>query len=405
MFLFTEINYRLTRTLGRTVVLALAALMLVASMGAYLGSLQASQAALLNLAESIPVTARVLNRMGTASTRLSIEAADYDALTAMDVHGVLATAGAAGAISDALRAQDPFMGGDVTVTGANCWAALPAVREEDVEYVEGQNAGFLAGAEAYCALSDEFAQEQGLALGDELSLPVYLTKFSEFGERYNPIGAHTLQVAAIYPYAESNGQRTPQMTVPVGWLRSAAEAAGLDFTYGSLSVVLDQPLYLTRFKEGLRASGFQEVETGETFSMACDAVSVEDELFIKTAEELRENLRTYRAFQLPFFGLVTVMVMLSVFLVLRGSRRDMAIASSLGEAKLRISFVHFSAAVLTQMAGGIVAATALVWRMGIGPGDSLWILLVYLLCASLGTVLALLALLRFDTLAMLTKTD
>ena len=170
-------------------------------------------------------------------------------------------------------------------------------------------------------------------------------------------------------------------------------------------MVLDNPLDLTRFKESLGTLGFVPVSRDDPYSSACDAISVEDELFIKTAEELRENLRVYRAFQLPFFGLVTVMVMLAVFLVLRGSRRDMAIASSLGESRLRISFVHFAAAVLTQLLGGLIASMVLVLRMGIGLGDSLWILLVYLACACVGTILALIALLRFDTLTLLTKTD
>lgn len=404
MFMFTEINYRLSRTPGRSLILALAAVMLVASMGAYLGNLQVSQAALNNLAESIPVTARMVNRSGSQTDRLSIDTAHFDALMTLGVHGVACTSAAAGAWSSDAQAQDPFAGGDTSITAASCFEALPVVSEDALNFLEGYGPGFLSGCGALCGISEPYAQLTGLSLGDELTLPVYAASCSQYSTNYTAIGQQTLKVAVLYPYNEVNGERTPDVLVPVNWLRSAAESSGTAFYYTSLSAVLDDPLHLTQFKEQLPGLGFQRVDR-TAFSASCDAISMEDELFIKTAEELRENLQTYRSFQLPFFALITVMVMLAVFLVLRGSRRDMAIASSLGEPRLRISFVHFSTAVLTQMAGGCLAVVLLVLRMGITMGDSLWILLVYLLCASAGTVLALSQLLRFDTLTMLTKSD
>lgn len=404
MFIFTEINYRFSRTPGRSAILILAAVMLVASMGAYLGSLQASQAALDNLAESIPVTARVVERSGAKTSQLSVSTTHYDALTSLSVHGVLCTSSAAGAWSSDAQAQEPFAGGDTFITAANCFDALPAVDEKDLTLLDGCGPGFLSGSEAVCGISEPYAQLTGLELGDEFTLPVYAITYSQMGMRYTPVGCQTLTVAALYPYNEVNGERSPDVSVPVSWLRGAAESAGTVFYYSSLSAVLDDPLHLTQFKETLPGLGFMRVDSASSFGPS-DAVSMEDELFIKTAEELRENLKTYRSFQLPFFGLITVMVMLAVFLVLRGSRMDMAVASSLGEPRLRISFVHFCAALLTQLLGGCLAVAPLVLSMGLSFGDSLQILAAYLLCACAGTALALFRLLRFDTLTLLTKND
>lgn len=402
MFLFTEVNYRFSRTPGRSVILILAAAMLVASIGAYMGSLQASQAALDDLAESIPVTARVVERSGGRTDRLSVDTAHFDALTSLKVHDVLCTSGAAGAWSGEARAQEPFAGGDTFITAANCLEALPAV--DELTLLDGCGPGFLSGAGAVCAVSEPFAQLAGLELGDEFTLPLYAAAYSRMGARYTPIGEHTLTVAAVYPYNEVNGERSPDIALPVGWLRDAAESAGAAFCYSSLSAVLDDPLHLTQFKEDLPGLGFLQVDSTDS-SGVCDAISMEDELFIKTAEELRGNLSTYRSFRLPFFGLITVMAGLAVFLVLRGSRRDMAVASSLGEPRLRISFVHFCAALLTQLMGGCLAMAPLVLSMGLTLLDSLGILAAYLLCASAGTALALFRLLRFDTLTLLTKND
>lgn len=404
MFIFTEIGYRLTRAPGRSVALIAAAVMLVASMGAYLGSLEASQAALDNLAQSIPVTARVVNRSGTRTTRLSVETEHFDALTSLDVRGLLCTAEAAGAFGGSAQGQEPFAGGDTYIVAANCPEALPAVGGNTLTMSADYTDSFLSGDEPVCGVSEAYLGQTGLRIGDTLSLSMYTLTCSSMGGHYDDMGRQSLKIVASYPYNEVNGQRSPDVAVPVAWLRDAAERAGARFSYSSLSVELRDPLRLTEFKKELSALGFKQVNIAETID-GCDAVSMEDELFIKTAEELRENLRTYRSFRLPFFALITAMVMLTVFLVLRGSRRDMAVASSLGEPRLRVSLVHFCAAVLTQVLGGCIAMVPLVYKIGLSLWDSLGILLVYLLCASIGTVLALIQLLRFDTLTLLTKND
>ena len=57
---------------------------------------------------------------------------------------------------------------------------------------------------------------------------------------------------------------------------------------------------------------------------------VDDQLFIETAEKLEQNLKVLRWFLAPFFALVIVLVTLVTFLLLRSTRRDMAISLSLG---------------------------------------------------------------------------
>ncbi|WP_322176528.1 hypothetical protein [Acutalibacter caecimuris] len=402
MFLLTEIQYRLSRALGKAVILVLAAVMLVISMGAYMGNLQAQQTMLDHLADSIPVTARVMNRAGTQSTRIFIDTERYDVLTSLNVHDIRCTAGAAGGVAGKFVQAGHEPGGDMMMRAANCVKAIPALSIDRMAYGDEYGPGFLSSNQAACGISEPYAQKMGVRLGDYMILPVYTLTYYSSGEEYTYIGDHALQVAAIYPYNEVNGERTPDMVVPAAWLRTSAERAGEPFYYSSLSVNLDDPLHLTRFKETLINLGFVQAGNSSGFG-TCDAISVEDELFIKTAEDLRETLKIYRGFQVPFFGLVTGTVMLTVFLVLRSSRKDIAIASSIGEGRLRISFVHFSSTVLTQMLGGMLASAILVAYVGITVSDSLWILSVYLLCASVGTMLAILQLMRFDTLSLLTQ--
>ena len=401
MFLLTEIKYLLTRSPGRSAILMLVALMLVCSMGAYKGNAHASQGALDNLAESIPVTARVVSRDGSKNSGLSITSEHYDALVSANVRNVLSTAEAAAALHAPL---DTSYGGDVTVMGVSRPDAFAAVSKEEMRFLEGFDETSFSGTEPLCAVEGGFAKANGLELGDELELPFCLGVCSAYGQKYSDIGKLRVKVIAHYPYTEVNGERSPNMLVPVEWLKEAVEQADEEFYYSSLSVELQDPMDLNAFKEALPSMGFYPVDSmGADVFWSCDGVSMEDELFIKAAEELQENLRIYNRFQPLFYILVTLMVVLAVFLTLRGSRRDMAIASSLGESRRRIGGVHLVGILATQLAGGAAAQVVLVSQFSLTPWDSLQILAAYLICAGIGTILALVQLFRFDTLTLLTK--
>lgn len=401
MFTLTRIKYQLFRLPGRTVLLLLAAIVFLTSLEVYLVNLHTCQAALDSLAENIPVTARVVNRNGTKHNRLAIDVELFDALTAQNVHNVLCTANAAGALGEPVQTEEQFAGGDTSITAANHFSAVPAVSAETVSFAGEADCSFLAGTEGLCGISEKYAEQMKVTLGNELTLPVYTVHYSPLGVRYIPIGEQSLRIVCTYPYTETNIGHSPDIVVPAAWLRAKTERAGEPFVYSSLSVVLDDPLRLTSFKNKLAPLGFMHVSEGD----ACDAISVEDEMFIKTAEELLEHLRLYKIFQIPFFVLIVLLVMLTVFLVMKSSRRDIAIARSLGEPKRQIAVVQFLSTMLTQLAGGIVTNGILTIFIHTSIKVSQGILLVYLLCAAIGTVFALAGLMRFDTLALLGKAD
>lgn len=62
------------------------------------------------------------------------------------------------------------------------------------------------------------------------------------------------------------------------------------------------------------------------------AITVQDEQYI-TAEPLGQTVVLFRRFQIPFFALVISMIVLAIFLIMRGSRRVMAISVSLGRPR------------------------------------------------------------------------
>ena len=405
MFILTELKYQLLRNKNRSVLTVVIAALLVGCMAFYIGNIQSNEAALHNLSESVPVKVWVVNRGGSSRVNLSIDKAHFDALMNAGVHDSLYLSCAAGAFSESTRSEEMFLGGDTSITGANDIRAVAGLSEDTMELVEGYDASFFSGNEAVCAVRQDYAEKHGLKLGDDITMPIYGIRYATMGPVYQAIGEVSLKVIGLYPETDDSGFAPPQMSVPIQWLKEVSEKGGVIFYYESLSAVLDNPMKLNEFKENLPKMGFMEPFQDAKDNISGDAISVEDELFIKTAGELQKNLTVFRSFLIPFFVLVIGLVTLVTFLMLRSSQREMAIASSLGRSKKQNGLGYFLGTFLADIIGCVIALPIMHFAVGIPFMHILAIIGLFLICASIGIVLALIFLLRFDALAMLTKVD
>ena len=66
---------------------------------------------------------------------------------------------------------------------------------------------------------------------------------------------------------------------------------------------------------------------------------------------------------------------------------------------------YFCENILLMLLGGIIVLPMLIGVTGIGLWEIITIYMMFLICACIGIFIALYLLLRFDTLAMLTKID
>lgn len=403
MFLFTEMRYQLFRSKGRSILMACIAALLLAAMGFYLGNIQTNQAALDDLAENIPVAVKITSRDGSRQVGLNIDTQHFDGLSTAGVHHVLCTGQASGAFGEEARQEPDFDGGDTTLVGVNCEEAL-LISPEYLSYGEGWDASFFEGDENLCLVHEKYAEDHGIEVGDEISLPLYLLRWYTGDVTFDSIGEVSLKVVGVCSVQETLFEPT-SLYVPVQWLRNMSEQAGVSFTYTTFSAELDDPVRLNDFKASLPKLGFMEPFEDANDRYAGDAVSVEDELFIKTAVKLRKNIQVFQAFLIPFFVLVIVLASLSTFLMLRSARRDMALARSLGRPKAVSGLVQFLSVLAADLVGAALALPVLLCAVGLTLAQTAVVAGVFLLCAAAGTALALVLLLRFNALALLTKVD
>ena len=398
MFLLTEVKHQLFRNRGRTALSVCIAALLTLCMAFYVGNIGASEAALQSLSDSVPVTVRITSRNGAKTAGLNIEAKPFDHLTEAGVHDVRCTAVAAGAFSPEVRAQEMFLGGDTTVRAGNSLEALE-LSADDLHFADGQSAAFLSGDSAQCVIGEDYAERTGLHPGDTLSLELYTVRQSMNGTIYQKIGDAALEI--IGTHSAPGGA---DVILPVRYLRAEAETAGVSFLYDSCSALVDDSTHLKDFKAEMQKY-FMDINPSAEDPNAGDALSVEDELFVKTASRLRQNIALFQSMLVPFFALIIGLVVLTTFLTMRSTRRDMAIARSLGVSKWRCAAPNFIGTVLLDMLGCAVTLPILSAVLHIPALSALVIFGLFTLCAALGTAVALLCLLRFDTLTLLTQVD
>ncbi len=397
MLMFVQVKYQL-RSRGRSVLVLCIAALLAACMAFYVGNIGVNKAALQSLSDSVPVTVRITSRNGAKTAGLNIEAKPFDHLTEAGVHDVRCTAVAAGAFSPEVRAQEMFLGGDTIVRAGNSLEALE-LSADNLHFADGQSAAFLSGDSAQCVIGEDYAERTGLHPGDTLSLEIYTVRQSMNGTIYQMIGDAALKI--IGTHSAPGGV---DVILPVNFLRTEAETAGVSFLYDSCSALVDDSTHLKGFKAEMQKY-FMDINPSAEDPNAGDALSVEDELFVKTASRLRQNIALFQSMLVPFFALIIGLVALTTFLTMRSTRRDMAIARSLGVSKWRCAAPNFISTVLLDMLGCAVILPILSAALHIPALSAHAIFGLFTLCAALGTAAALLCLLRFDTLTLLTQVD
>ena len=384
--------------------LALSVLFL-ASMVLYLGSLRSNEAALDNLANVIDVPVKVSDPAGKETVGLKIAAKLYDVLAGADVVDLRATSNAVASMSEEHRFMPPEAGGvDTAVSGVSNWEQIVGFLPEKVTFAAGYDETIFSGTEGKAVVTDRFAKQYNLSPGDSFSLPIFQRNKNRDGfSQYVWLGEAELLVAGVSTDAALDTAAT-DLYVPTAWLRDLTEKSNHGFFYSSISAKLRDPLHLNEFKTEMLENGFRRAAVGGN-NYSDNVLLVSDELFIRTARELQKNISTFQSFLIPFFLLVIFLAALSLFLILRSSRRELAVASSLGRSKIKSGMAQFAAVFLVALLGCCLALPIMLLGGGLDLPVSLSVCGLFLLCNAAGTILALTLLLRFDTMELLTKAD
>lgn len=222
----------------------------------------------------------------------------------------------------------PYGGGDCGFFAVSSFSYVTAT-ESEVAFIGGYDKTVFETDEAVCVIMSEVARRNGIEVGDEISLPLYsLTYDVHQNIIYSPLGEQTVKVVGTYDSREN----PTEFFLPARWVTGVMESWGIDVNYNNMSGFLKDPRQLSVFKESIKDLGFLEPNPEAYMDFTGAAITVQDEQYI-TAEPLGQTVVLFRRFQIPFFALVISMIVLAIFLIMRGSRRVMAISVSLGRPR------------------------------------------------------------------------
>lgn len=401
MFILKELVYQF-RQKKQTVILILAAVLLIGCLTFYLGNIQSTQIALDGLAESMPVTVSVTSRDGERTGGLCINVKRFETLTAAGVNNVRCHSSFVGAYGEKARAEDPFNGGDTNIVGANS-AEAAGLAPNNVRYQDGWDNSFFAGTGNYAVVGESYAEEYELDLGDTVTLPVYLVEWGAGNNlNYAPVGEMSLKIIGVC-ISEGAVDSNIAFYMPLRAMREEAERSGVDFCYQSLSCTLADPMQLNEFKHALPAMGFLEPDPEGYATYSGDTIVIDDEMFIKTAGRLRQNLSLFQNMLLPFLCLILLLSLLIVFLTFRGSRREMAVSLSLGQSKPAIMGKYLLFVLVVDLLASVIMLPIICFVVELSLADAFAICGIFSVTMLLGGCGALLLLLRFESVDLLTK--
>lgn len=407
MFIWIEVLRDLWRNKGRSLLILSFGLFMLSSMVLYVGNIQNNEIMLRQLSETIPVTVQVVGENGNQQAGLEIDQAYVDALLSGGVRDPHYTIVAGGNI-DAKNQGQPIKFCDTSIVGINKSDSLSPVIREQTDFMQGWGDSFFSDDSAACIINANYALRHQISLGDTIEFPLYIWEYEEDNVhfRFIEVGNVSLLVVGTYTAgADIAGSDTGDVIVPIHWLQNYLSDSGIVYFYSSFQGTLADPLRLNDWKTQMKEVGFQEVDPESFREREGNALRVNDQLFIDTAEEIQENIRIYNGFQLPFFTLLTILVAFVLFLVLRNSRREMAIARSLGRPVWLCGLRHLLGNTILMILACVVSLPVLLLATNLGIVDLLVIDALFLTCAFLGTVIALVFLFHGNALNLLTKVD
>lgn len=401
MLTLQETIWQLARNKGRTVILLLASAMLAGCVAFYLSNIRANEEAIERLAATIPVTVNVANPSGDRTYGLNINVFRHENFLSSpyledfhyDIYGE-------GAYSEENRALEPFQK-DCNVNAVSDLGCL-WMPDGEFTYLEGYDESIFQSDEAVCLVETMFAERYDIKVGDEVTFPVYTLTYDLYEDIiYTPLGEQTLKVVGT----SHSGDNPKEFIVPVNWMRKTMESQGIEVNYNEMWASMKDPRQLNAFKESIKDISFLEPNPDTMMDFTGAAITVNDQQYVTSAETIGQTISLFKRFQVPFFVLAIGMIILAIFLIMRGSRRVIAISISLGRPRFLCAAGCFLAALIAELGGCVLVFPAMVLLAGLSFGGALMICGAFLLCACAGDIVALLLLLRFNAFTLLTAVE
>lgn len=407
------------RRYGRKSILNLLLSMLtVMTLAFYLGNIAGTRRQFEEMPEKFTISGEIWNGCGEMNHGLFISHRVLDDLYESPLFGSIAeSAELVGNIamgdpdsgeldSEEKNGTDPGEN-DISLTGVNRTECLEGMKEEDIAWGDGVDWESFQKSNDTCLVSEIFAKESGLAIGDTVrfDLARYSQGLAGVTLTREELLPETFRVEGIYKEAAGRDGGNPEVLLPLDTVKGIYEKNDKVYFASALSFELTDPMMLNEAKKALSDAGLKEIIYGSPNSYVGIGVKLTDSVFIRSMESADRSLTLLESF-LPFiFLIVAAAGYIIPSLLFQNRREEYAVMRALGTGSRFCSLLLYAEHILPAAAGSLAGAAAGMAAGAVDAGDAFLVWGAYLAVYMLGAAAAMWRFGRFSIAAVLSHRD
>ncbi len=327
----------LTRHYAKSLLAVVIGMLTVILLVIYAGNIESTRNQLLSLPEAMEVTGRISNLEGSQDTGLAIKEKTIDGIIASEevtdrVFSVQLRAGFGEFTPEEWEGNLNYF-----AAGINDIAAVSGLKQEEIQFLDQEDERVFGSHEASCVMDAAMMEENGLELGDEVTLTFFYYRYGDglssgheifidplvAGKKYRIVG-----VMDIKEYLGSFVE--PGILLPFENVRDIYHEAGIEFKADAASFRVRDPFRLNECKNDMHDIGLLPVARDAEYQYDGNALTIRDDIFINAAENLRETMAILMG-MLPFIIVIIVFVgYLCSYLLIQGRKAEYATMRSVG---------------------------------------------------------------------------
>ena len=404
---------------NRTILNLVLSVLSVTILSFYLGNIRSTEKILEDAPKSFDITGKIWNMCGESDHGLFISHQVLEDLYGSKRIGEIAeSAELMGNLSDDVYLSDGSSGegsevpDSVSLLGINRMECIQGMSKEDITWEDGQEESgknweaFLKSS-SDCIVSDTFAEESGLSLGDtaEFSLARYSQGLAGVILERQALKPEVFHIAGIYKEETGREGGNPDILLPLDAVKAIYEKNDIVYFASALSFRVTKPMELNELKKELENVGLKEIIYGSPRSYPGIGVKLTDTEFIHSMESADRSLALLESF-LPFVFLIIAMAGYIIpSLLFQNRREEYAVMRALGTGKHFCSLLFYIEHILPAMAGALIGAAAGMISGAVDPVSGVIVWGLYLIFYMIGAGAAMWRFGRFSIAAVLSHRD
>lgn len=384
----------------------------------YLGNIGSTEQILEDAPEEFDITGEIWNMCGEADRGLFISYRVLEDLYASSrIDEIAESAELMGSLSDSPKDQeaavnpvedeDSGMQDPVSLLGINRLECLEGMDDRDITWEDGKSWEAFSESSSDCIVSESFAEETGLSIGDtaEFNLARYSQGPAGVILERQELLPETFHIAGVYKEEQGRDGGNPDTLLPLNVVKGIYEKNDVVYFASALSFHVTKPMELNELKQELKDAGLKEIIYGSPRSYVGISVKLSDASFIHSMESADRSAALLKSF-LPFvFLIVAVAGYVIPSLLFQNRREEYAVMRALGTGKNYCTLLFYMEHILPAAIGAIIGAAAgmILGAEDLGGAAAVWGL--YLIFYMLGAAAAMWKFGRFSIAAVLSHRD